>query len=858
MGGVFPIRPSHSTRPPTTVFPGRRLDRDGTTTVGLYNPQTATFYLQNSNSPGSGDVVFTFGPPGDVWVPLAGNWNGSSHDHRRPLRSANGHLLLTEFQQRGSSDVVFSFGLPGTDWIPLAGDWNGDGTTSVGLYNPQTSVFYLKNSNTAGPPDVAFQFGAANSNWIPLAGSWGTSGQTTVGLYDPRGAIFYLRCSNAAGSADATFRYGPAGAGWTPIVGNWTGTGSDEVVSQAAATSAIDSAALPQSGVQPSAKSGSAAGRDVGVGDEHADPTLRVVTACHPALTACQMAATASEILTAGQNVTLEETTAIVAAAGSISLAYDTSSSWGSPTWIGVGSVVAADGSGSYSWSTTGIAAGSYDLGGYLWMRTRHTSSSSARRSSLVNFCRGNVGWVSAASPTTLMRVGCGVKKTHSTPGSPHSTKAWWGSLALDPPYTLWPTTPGKVNLPMHWQGQWHTMRPPLAAPGGGVIIDGNTISAMLSPWSCPHERLSAVARPLPGGAARHLATAGDAHGQRVVERAGGRRHAGAGGHGRGGVAARSARRAAADDRLPLMGVMGAFVFAAQMINFTLPGMPGTSGHLGGGVLLAILLGPAAGIVTMAAILIVQCLLFQDGGLLALGCNIINMGVIPCLLGWGLYRLCSARRPGRRRGGSTWRRGWPAWSASPPARRWSRSRRPPAACCKCRSPISQRDVGVHLVISLCEGAVTFAVMAYLRRARPELMGLEPATGAAAARPGLRGRHASLLATALLLAGVVSWFASTLPEGLEWSYSKIATARRSRRSRTFAGGCRGRSMADEVVADARLQPPRGSAGPVARRRTERGQGRLAQFSGWGRGRSAGHDRHPGRSLRPVALDAKNGF
>ena len=74
-------------------------------------------------------------------------------------------------------------------------------------------------------------------------------------------------------------------------------------------------------------------------------------------------------------------------------------------------------------------------------------------------------------------------------------------------------------------------------------------------------------------------------------------------------IAALRARRFATDDRLPLMGVMGAFVFAAQLINFSLPGMPGTSGHLGGGVLLAILMGPAAAIVTMTAILIVQCLL---------------------------------------------------------------------------------------------------------------------------------------------------------------------------------------------------------------------------------------------------------
>src|SRR5688572_5314174 len=75
--------------------------------------------------------------------------------------------------------------------------------------------------------------------------------------------------------------------------------------------------------------------------------------------------------------------------------------------------------------------------------------------------------------------------------------------------------------------------------------------------------------------------------------------------------------------KVPLMGVLGAFVFAAQMINF--PILPGTSGHLGGGVLLAILLGPHAASLVMASILIVQCLIFQDGGILALGTNIVNM-----------------------------------------------------------------------------------------------------------------------------------------------------------------------------------------------------------------------------------------
>jgi cobalt/nickel transport system permease protein len=247
-------------------------------------------------------------------------------------------------------------------------------------------------------------------------------------------------------------------------------------------------------------------------------------------------------------------------------------------------------------------------------------------------------------------------------------------------------------------------------------------------------------------------------------------------------AAARRARKTADDERLPLMGVMGAFVFAAQMINFTLPGMPGTSGHLSGGVLLSILLGPAAGIVSMAAILIVQCLLFQDGGLLALGCNIINMGVVPCLLGWGLYRALL----GNPRRAAAWRQYLAAWIACTAGVCGGAAMVPIEAGLSnvLQVPIGQFlgvMLGVHLLIGFFEGAATFAVVAYLRRARPELMGLDPqqSTDSPDAVPNLRHSPgylvvaASILATALLLAGVGSWFASSFPDGLEWSYRERA-------------------------------------------------------------------------------------
>ena len=103
------------------------------------------------------------------------------------------------------------------------------------------------------------------------------------------------------------------------------------------------------------------------------------------------------------------------------------------------------------------------------------------------------------------------------------------------------------------------------------------------------------------------------------------------------------------DERaVPLMGVMAAFIFAAQMFNFQIPG--GTSGHLLGGVLAAVLLGPWAGTIVMACVIGVQALVFQDGGLVVLGVNIFNMGLIGTFGGYWLYRTLCAVLGGEERG----------------------------------------------------------------------------------------------------------------------------------------------------------------------------------------------------------------
>ena len=112
------------------------------------------------------------------------------------------------------------------------------------------------------------------------------------------------------------------------------------------------------------------------------------------------------------------------------------------------------------------------------------------------------------------------------------------------------------------------------------------------------------------------------------------------------GAARRAVRAPGYERRLPLMGVLGAFVFAAQMVNFALPGT-GSSGHLGGGLLLALLLGPDAAFLVITSVLTVQALFFADGGLLALGCNAFNLGFWPAFVGLPLQRRLARAWPGR-------------------------------------------------------------------------------------------------------------------------------------------------------------------------------------------------------------------
>ena len=229
-------------------------------------------------------------------------------------------------------------------------------------------------------------------------------------------------------------------------------------------------------------------------------------------------------------------------------------------------------------------------------------------------------------------------------------------------------------------------------------------------------------------------------------------------------------RRELDDRKVPLMGVLGAFLFAAQMINFSIPGT-GSSGHLGGGLLLAILLGPSAAFLTIASVLVVQALFFADGGLLALGCNIFNMGFFPAFVVFPFfYQKTIGSDPSRARlTAITMISALIGLQLGPFA----------VVLETLASGISALPFNtflllmqpIHLAIGVVEGLVTVAVVAFVRLARPEIL-----QGGLESRPvghhPLRQLLLAILLLAVFTGGVVSAFASKDPDGLEWAIAKV--------------------------------------------------------------------------------------
>ena len=245
------------------------------------------------------------------------------------------------------------------------------------------------------------------------------------------------------------------------------------------------------------------------------------------------------------------------------------------------------------------------------------------------------------------------------------------------------------------------------------------------------------------------------------------------------------------EKKVAVMGVMGAFVFSAQMINFTIPGT-GASGHLCGGMMLSAMLGPFGGFLTMIGVLLIQCLLFADGGLLALGCNVWNMAFYGCFIGGFLIW-----KPMMKQGLSkkrivvasilgcvlTLQLG--AFSVVAETAASGITELPFTVFLAVMQPI-------HLAIGAVEGLITACVLSFVYEARPELLwsGRPERISAVvtlsdedkrndknqdknkAGRLSVKGTLGILAAAAVFIGGALSLAASAFPDGLEWSMEKL--------------------------------------------------------------------------------------
>jgi len=203
--------------------------------------------------------------------------------------------------------------------------------------------------------------------------------------------------------------------------------------------------------------------------------------------------------------------------------------------------------------------------------------------------------------------------------------------------------------------------------------------------------------------------------------------------------------------QVPLMGVMAAFIFAAQMINFPVAG--GTSGHLLGGALAAIVLGPWPAMLVMASVVGVQALLFQDGGLVVMGANILNMGVLTALIGYGLYRGAAGRSVNVRLAVAA----VAAWLSVMAGALLTSLQLWLSGTSSLRVVVPAM-LGVHALIGIGEALITVTALAFILRTRPDLV-------EAGRRQGGLGWVAVGLATALAVV-LVAPLASASPDGLE--------------------------------------------------------------------------------------------
>lgn len=233
------------------------------------------------------------------------------------------------------------------------------------------------------------------------------------------------------------------------------------------------------------------------------------------------------------------------------------------------------------------------------------------------------------------------------------------------------------------------------------------------------------------------------------------------------GFALRQVRRELPPRRIPLLGLSAAFLFAAQMVNFPVAG--GTSGHLVGGALVAVLLGPSAAVVVVSTVLIVQCLLFADGGILALGANIFNMGLVAPLTGYAAYQLARRVLPGLR--GRVAALAFASWCSIVLAAVSCAGQLAWSGTVAARVALPAM-AGIHMIIGLGEALISALVFVAIVRTRPDLL---PDASPTAVTGRVREFVVLGLLVALGIAGFASPFASSWPDGLEAVAEKLGFA-----------------------------------------------------------------------------------
>lgn len=235
-------------------------------------------------------------------------------------------------------------------------------------------------------------------------------------------------------------------------------------------------------------------------------------------------------------------------------------------------------------------------------------------------------------------------------------------------------------------------------------------------------------------------------------------------------VAVRQIKKNNDDKIIPIMGVTGAFIFAAQMINFSIPGT-GSSGHIVGGILLSTLLGPWAALITLTSVLVIQCLVFADGGLMALGSNVLNMAVISCLIFYPFVYKPLIKYPASF-----------VHIMLVSILACTLSLEAGAIFVVFETELSGITalpfdkfllfmMPIHILIGVCEGIATGAAIYFVQKNRPQLLiGVREKSSKS---DGLGLKITAVIFSLALLIGVLfNWIASSDPDGLEWSILKV--------------------------------------------------------------------------------------